>query len=58
MDQGTVALVLEGILAAHGLAIFVVNVTDTPVDNTWVKRFYTVVEKVAGIFNVKKVKQA
>lgn len=45
--------VLSGVLAAHGLAIFIVNLTPTPRDDQWVRRVYKVVEKVAGIVSKK-----
>lgn len=49
----TLGTVLSGVLAAHGLAIFIVNLTPTPKDNTWVRRVYTVIEKIAGIVSGK-----
>lgn len=41
--------VLAGVLAAHALALFIVNLTPTPKDDTFVARAYKVVEWVAGI---------
>jgi len=43
------ATVLAGLVAAHALALFVVNLTPTPKDNAVVKRVYTFIEWVAGI---------
>jgi len=52
-----VSVVLGGILAAKGLAMYIVNTTDTPRDDKWVGTAYKVVEKVAGILNDDKAKQ-
>jgi hypothetical protein len=41
--------VLAGLLAAHGLALFIVNMTPTPVDNAVLRKVYTVIEWIAGI---------
>lgn len=41
--------VAAGILAAHGLALFIVNLTPTPRDNEVVGKVYKVVEYVAGV---------
>lgn len=53
----TLSTVLSGILAAHGLALFIVNLTDTPVDNKIARRVYKVVEFVAGVTNRAKTTQ-
>jgi hypothetical protein len=45
------------LLAAHGLAIVIVNLTETPKDNDWVARIYVWIEYLAGIINKSKVKQ-
>jgi hypothetical protein len=45
--------VLSGVLAAHGLAIFIVNLTPTPRDDKWVRRVYKVIEQIAGIVSEK-----
>jgi hypothetical protein len=47
------ATVLAGLLAAHTLAVFVVNLTPTPKDDAVVKKLYTVIEWVAGIVSPK-----
>lgn len=46
--------ILGGLLAAHALAQFVVNLTPTPRDNQILRRVYTVVEWVAGVTDVAK----
>ena len=45
------------VLAAHGLAILIVNSTDTPKDNEVVATLYRYVEWLAGIINPNKAKQ-
>lgn len=45
------------LLAAHALAIAIVNLTPTPLDNSAVAFAYRIVEFIAGIMNSKKVKQ-
>lgn len=45
--------VLTGLSAAHALALFVVNLTPTPKDDTLVAKVYRVVEWVAGIVSSK-----
>lgn len=45
--------VLTGTLAAHALALFVVNLTPTPRDDQVVRKVYTVIEWVAGIVSKK-----
>jgi hypothetical protein len=42
---------LEILLALHGAAVLIVNLTDTPKDNDLVARFYRGVELLAGIFS-------
>lgn len=53
----TVSVILGGILAAKGLAMYIVNTTDTPRDDKWVSVVYKVIEKIAGILNDEKAKQ-
>jgi hypothetical protein len=45
--------ILTVILALHGAAIAVVNLTPTPKDDAFVGKVYKVVEAFAGIFGVK-----
>lgn len=45
--------VLAGVVAAHALALFVVNLTPTPKDDNFVKKAYKVVEWVAGVVSKK-----
>lgn len=47
------ATVLTTVVAAHAVALLVVNLTPTPKDDAFVKKFYTVVEWVAGIVSAK-----
>lgn len=42
---------LEILLALHGAAVLIVNLTDTPKDDDLVSRFYRGVELLAGIFS-------
>ena len=42
---------LEILLALHGAAVLIVNLTDTPKDDAAVARFYRGVELLAGIFS-------
>ena len=49
IEYPVAATVLTVVAAAHALALAFVNLTPTPRDNEIVKRFYTVVEWVAGI---------
>lgn len=44
------------ILAIHGVAVAITNLTPTPVDNAFVKRSYKVVEFAAGILT-RRAKQ-
>lgn len=41
---------IEIILALHGAAVLIVNLTDTPKDDDLVARFYRGIELFAGIF--------
>lgn len=41
---------MEIILALHGAAVLIVNLTDTPKDDDLVARFYRGIELFAGIF--------
>jgi hypothetical protein len=45
------------LIAAHALAIAVVNLTDTPKDNEYVAKAYRYIEFAAGIVRAQKVKQ-
>lgn len=47
--EGWIAVVL----AAHGLAIAVVNLTPTPKDDEFLRKAYKVVEVLAGLFTRK-----
>jgi hypothetical protein len=49
--------VVTVLLAAHGLALVIVNLTETPKDDEWVAKVYTWIEYLAGIINKDKVKQ-
>jgi hypothetical protein len=48
---------LQLALAAHGLALAVVNMTDTPKDNEMLAQAYKYIEFAAGIVKPSKVKQ-
>lgn len=48
---------LQLILAAHGLALAIVNMTDTPKDNELLAKVYKYVEFLAGIVKPSKAKQ-
>lgn len=52
----TLSTVLAGLLAAHALAQFVVNLTPTPKDDRIVRKVYKVVEWVAGVTDRAKEK--
>jgi hypothetical protein len=53
-DQYPVLMtVLGGLLAAHALAIFIVNLTPTPKDDEYVAKAYKVIEWVAGVVSKK-----
>lgn len=41
------------IAAVHGLALAVVNLTPTPIDDQWYGRIYKAVEFAAGVFSYK-----
>jgi hypothetical protein len=45
--------VVSGIVAAHALAVFIVNITPTPTDDKWVATIYKYVEWVAGLITQK-----
>ena len=49
-------IVLGLLVAAHALAIAIVNLTTTPKDDAIVTWVYKYIELVAGIFNSRKVK--
>jgi hypothetical protein len=55
-DHPVLGTILAGLLAAHALAVFVVNLTPTPKDNEWVARIYRGLEWLGGIVT-KKVKE-
>ena len=50
-------VVLGAALSAHALALFVVNLTDTPKDNDLVGKAYRYIELAAGIIKASTVKQ-
>jgi hypothetical protein len=45
-----------GLLAAHALAIAIVNITPTPKDNAVLRKVYPIVEAFAGILT-RRAKQ-
>lgn len=47
---------LQGALAAHALAVFIVNLTETPKDNEYLKKAYTYIEFAAGFVSPKAKK--
>jgi len=47
------SVVLSCCIAAHALAVFVVNLTPTPKDDAYLAKFYKWVEWVAGIVSPK-----
>jgi hypothetical protein len=51
--QENIEGILAAVLAAHALAVAVVNLTPTPKDNEIVGKVYKVIEFVAGIFTRK-----
>jgi hypothetical protein len=48
---------LQLALAAHALALAIVNLTDTPKDNEALAKAYRYIEFMAGIVKSSKVKQ-
>lgn len=50
MNHVSLSDLIEIILALHGAAVLIVNLTDTPKDDDLVARFYRGVELFAGIF--------
>ena len=50
MKDVSLSQFIEIILALHGAAVLIVNLTDTPKDDDLVARFYRGVELFAGIF--------
>lgn len=50
MKDVSLSQFIEIILALHGAAVLVVNLTDTPKDDDLVARFYRGIELFAGIF--------
>lgn len=41
--------IVATLLALHGLAVAIVNLTPTPADNRWLSKAYAVVEAIAGL---------
>lgn len=39
------------LLALHALAVTIVNLTPTPLDNLWVGKAYKVIEAMAGVLS-------
>ena len=50
MKDVSLSQFIEIILALHGAAVLIVNLTDTPKDDDLVARFYRGIELLAGIF--------
>lgn len=50
VSENTIETALAGVLAAHGFALFIVNLTPTPRDDEIVGKAYKVVEWIAGIW--------
>jgi len=50
MTDVSLSQLIEILLALHGAAVLIVNLTDTPKDDALVARFYRGVELFAGIF--------
>lgn len=50
MKDVSLSDLIEIILALHGAAVLIVNLTDTPKDDDLVSRFYRGIELFAGIF--------
>ena len=50
-------IILNGLLALHVFALFIVNMTDTKKDDELVAKAYRAIEIVAGIVHSAKVKQ-
>lgn len=48
-----VSTVVAGLLAAHALAVFVVNLTPTPADDRIVGKVYKFIEYIAGVISGK-----
>jgi hypothetical protein len=46
-------VILAGILAAHALALFIVNLTPTPKDDAFVGKLYKFLEGLAGVVTDK-----
>lgn len=49
MNNVTLTDLIEVILALHGAAVLIVNLTDTPKDDDLVSRFYRAIELFAGL---------
>lgn len=50
-------MILALLLAGHALALAIVNITPTPIDNQAVSVAYRIIEFLAGIVSAGKVKQ-
>lgn len=50
-------IIINGLLALHVFALFVVNMTDTKKDDEVVAKVYRAIEIIAGIVRSSKVKQ-
>lgn len=50
MKDVSLSQFIEIILALHGAAVLIVNLTDTPKDDDLVARFYRGIELFAGLF--------
>lgn len=57
LDMPWIDTALEILLALHGIALVIVNFTDTPKDNELLARLYRMIEFIAGIVRPNKVKQ-
>jgi len=51
--QGHLTEIMSVVLAAHALAVAIVNLTPTPKDNELVASIYTKIEWLAGIITTK-----
>lgn len=50
MDINAIQDLVQALLAAHGLALLIVNLTPTPRDNAIVARLYRALELIAGLW--------
>jgi hypothetical protein len=51
MDLNNLRDLVQALLAAHGLALLVVNLTPTPRDDVILARLYRALEMVAGLWS-------